>query len=84
MRRDAAIKFGPRATEASAGRAAPAWPAKAVRRVLGWMAQTWWVHRDVRALAALDARQLADIGLRREDVERALPRDLLAVTWKLW
>lgn len=82
MRRETAIKFGPRAA-AEAG-AAPAWPAKAARRTIAWLTQTWRVRRDLRALAALDERQLADIGLCREDVERTLPRDFLGVTWKLW
>ena len=79
------IDAGPRpASTASAGQCSPAWPAQAIKRVIGWMAQTWRMRRDAHALAALGARQLADIGLCREDVERALPRDFLGVTWKLW
>jgi uncharacterized protein YjiS (DUF1127 family) len=79
------IDAAPRpAAEASAARSSAAWPAKAIKPVIGWIAQTWRIRRDSRALAALDERQLADMGLCREDVERRLPRDFLGVTWKLW
>jgi len=85
MRRETAIKFDPRsAAEASSVGSTPAWPAKGIRRAIGWIAQAWRTRREGPALAALDDRQLADIGLCREDVERTLPRHLPGVTWKLW
>ena len=81
---ETAINVGPRPASASAGRAAPASPAKAIARAVGWIAQAWRTRRDIQTLAALDDRQLADMGLCREDVERGLPRDFRGVTWKLW
>ena len=75
MRREATIKFGPRA---------PAWPAKIITRAIGWMTRTCRARRDLQALAALDGHHLRDIGLCRADVERSLPRDFLEATWKLW
>ncbi len=79
------INAGPRpAAKASAGLCSSAWPAKAIKRVIGWIAQKWRIRRDIHTLAALDERQLADIGLWREDVERMLPRESLGTTWKIW
>jgi uncharacterized protein YjiS (DUF1127 family) len=39
------------------------------------------IRRDIRALAAFDERRLADVGLRRLDVARMLPREPQASTW---
>ena len=36
------------------------------------LAQEWAVHRNVRALEALDGRTLADLGIARGEAERAV------------
>ena len=56
------------AAKASAGRSSPAWLAEATRRFIGWIARERQIRRDRRALAALNERDLADIGLCRSDV----------------
>lgn len=79
------IDSGPRpAAKASAIRSSPAWLAEATKRLIGWIAKERRIRRDVHALAALNERQLADIGLCRVDVARMSPREFLAVTWQLW
>jgi uncharacterized protein YjiS (DUF1127 family) len=75
---------GPRpAVKASAVRSSPAWLAGAMKRLIGWMAKKRRSRRDTHALAALNERQLADIGLRRGDVVQMSPRESLGTTWKL-
>jgi uncharacterized protein YjiS (DUF1127 family) len=84
MRQATAIDAGPRpAAEASAIRSAPAWPARVMKRLIGWIAMERRNRRDIHRLAALDERQLADIGLCRLDVERLLPRGSRGFTWEL-
>jgi uncharacterized protein YjiS (DUF1127 family) len=56
--------------------------AELMKRPVDWIAKERRVRRDVRALAALDERQLADIGLRRLDFARMLPAEPQAFTWK--
>jgi uncharacterized protein YjiS (DUF1127 family) len=79
------IGSGPRPAARRRGRRPwPAWPAAAVWRLLGWIARARRNRRDMRTLAALDERQLADIGLCRLDVDRQLPRGSRGVTWEIW
>jgi len=78
------IMIGSGPPRAARGRARRAWPAAALRRLLGWIAAARRNARDIRALAALDERQLADIGLCRLDVERRLPRGSRGATWEIW
>jgi uncharacterized protein YjiS (DUF1127 family) len=54
-----------------------------MKRLIGWMAKKRRSRRDTHALAALNERQLADIGLRRGDVVQMSPRESLGITWKL-
>lgn len=81
MDRDTAIGFRLRSA-AEANASSPVW--RVLTRAIGWFAQARRVRRDLHTLAALDERQLAEIGLRRADVERTLPRDVLGVTRKSW
>jgi len=76
------IGSGPR--PAARGRTRRPWTAAALRRLLGWIVEARRNRRDIRALAALDERQLADIGLCRLDVERRLPRGSRGATWEIW
>ncbi len=85
MRRETTIDTGPRPeATASAIQSAPTWLAAALKRLLDWIGIQRWNRRDVHALAALDERQLADIGLRRTDVDRMLPRSSRETTRELW
>ena len=74
----------PRAARGRARRAWMAWPAAALRRLLGWIAAARRNDRDMRALTGLSEHQLADIGLCRLDVDRRLPRGSRGVTWEIW
>ena len=82
MRRETTIDIGPRpAAAASAIESAPTWLAAALKRLLDWIGIQRRNRRDVHALAALDERQLADIGLHRTDVDRMLPRETTRELW---
>ncbi|MGE0119101.1 MAG: DUF1127 domain-containing protein [Dongiaceae bacterium] len=84
MRRETTIDTGPRpAATASAIRSAPAWPAAALTWLVDRIGIQRRNRRDVQALAALDERQLADIGLRRTDVDRMLSRSSRETTREL-
>jgi uncharacterized protein YjiS (DUF1127 family) len=78
------INAGPRPAAKVSVRSSPGWLlAEAMKRLTGWIAKQRRIRRDIHALAALNERQLADIGLRRVDVVRMLPRELLGTNWEL-
>lgn len=83
MLRETVIERDSRAVARTARSALPR-PATAIGRAVGRIAQAWRNRRDLRVLAALDDRQLRDIGLCREELEGTLPRDFLGISWKLW
>ena len=71
------------ASQAAGTRSSGLWLMAAARCIAGAMAERWRSRRDVHALAMLDERGLADIGLCRLDVERLVPRNTRGVMWEL-